>query len=293
MAQRDAQFRRQDDCSGLQTPRWILPVADPVHAALGRGQTVAWWQGRRGAGSGQGRPRPSAAPAQSSPSAPATAATCPPPCPRSTPSKLRFGPSVTGRFTSWTSAQNCNLDQMPDRADPRLTHTAPKAVCVSLDPKLPAPLCTAKHRTFTELLPPSFIRSRARGRKVVSASFANAPLHQLDSAAPRTKPSRGRFVVSFTGSPLVPSLPALPAEPVRQLRLRSRLQPLRGAPRSHPPFPPRMQGDSCGSARGAVFGAVLDQERLFPTAACIAHKRMKKAEMAGAGANVTAYAWRA
>ena len=53
-----------------------------------------------------------------------------------------------------------------------------------------------------------------------------------------------------------------------------------------------------GSARGAVFGAVLDEERLLFTAACIALKRtsteraaekneegrMKNAEMAGARA---------
>jgi hypothetical protein len=54
-----------------------------------------------------------------------------------------------------------------------------------------------------------------------------------------------KFMVSFTGSPLLPSLPVLPAEQVRQTRLGSHLQPLRDAPQSHPAFPPQTQGDSC------------------------------------------------
>ena len=48
MDERDAKCRRQDGRPRLQTPRWILPLADPLHAALGRGKSVAWRQGRRG-----------------------------------------------------------------------------------------------------------------------------------------------------------------------------------------------------------------------------------------------------
>ncbi len=35
------EFRRQDDRACLQTSRWILHVADALHAAFGRGQSVA------------------------------------------------------------------------------------------------------------------------------------------------------------------------------------------------------------------------------------------------------------
>jgi len=31
MVRRDAEFWRQDDCARMQTPRWLLPLADPLH----------------------------------------------------------------------------------------------------------------------------------------------------------------------------------------------------------------------------------------------------------------------
>ncbi len=67
------------------------------------------------------------------------------------------------------------------------------------------------------------------------------------------------YAFSFTGSPLLSSLPALPAVRARQIRLASRLQPLREAPQSHPTFPPQTQADSYGftwdSRRLTGFGS--------------------------------------